>query len=336
MTVLILGGSGFIGAPLVRRLQARGEAVVVAHRGHKAPPPGTEAVLLNRADPGAAVSAARACGASTVIDLIAYAEADTLPLLSALAGEIDRYVLVSSADVYRNYGGLHGREAGEPTPGLLAEDAPLRTSRHPYRRTSPRAADDPERWMDDYDKIPLEAAALAAPGLNAAVVRLPMIYGPGDRNRRFGWLIRPMAEGRPYIILDEAWARWRTSYGFVDNVADGIACAASHPDAAGGTFNVGPTDAPDHLTWAARFAEALDWSGEIRLAAQGEAPMSGALKGLDLRFSLATDTARIRRALGYTEPTPPGEALARTIADELARVRPTYLARLYAAEDAMA
>ena len=332
MTVLVLGGSGFIGAPLVRRLLARGGAVAVLHRGGSQTPPGAEAVLAHRADVQALKQAVAGRSVRTVVDLLAFTEADILPVIEALSGLIDRYVMVSSGDVYRNYGGLQRLETAEPVLGPMGEDAPLRSRLYPYRKGELRDPGDPDLWMDDYDKIPLEAAARAS--LPTAIVRAPMVFGPGDKNRRFGWLIRPMAEKRPFILIDEAWARWRTSYGFVDDVAEGIAVAALHPDGAGEVFNVGPAEAPDHLAWAKRFALALGWDGEVRTASAGQAPMSRALAGLDLRFPMRTDTRLIRDRLGYDEPTALEDALARTIEDELARPRPSHLDRQYAAEDA--
>jgi hypothetical protein len=110
------------------------------------------------------VAAVRELGADTVIDLIAYTQADTLPLLDALSGQVARYVMVSSVDVYRNYEGLHRKGRPSPIWDRLTEDAELRASRFPYRLAKPRPASDPQAWMDGYDKIPLEAAARAPVG----------------------------------------------------------------------------------------------------------------------------------------------------------------------------
>jgi nucleoside-diphosphate-sugar epimerase len=185
MGVLVLGGTGFIGAPTVARLLGDGVETAVGHHGARPVAAGATSVVVDRNDPAAVLAAVRETGADTVIDLIAYTAADTLPLLDALSGAIARYVLVSSVDVYRNYEGLHRK--GRPTPiwDRLTEDAELRASRFSYRLAKPRAAGDPQAWMDDYDKIPLEEAARAAAGFETTILRLPMVFGPGDRQRRF-------------------------------------------------------------------------------------------------------------------------------------------------------
>jgi nucleoside-diphosphate-sugar epimerase len=321
MGVLVLGGTGFIGAPLVARLLADGVETAVAHHGARAVPAGTRSVVLDRGDPAAVVAALRETGADTVIDLIAYTAADTVPLLDALSGQIARYVLASSVDVYRNYEGLHRK--GRPTPiwDRLTEDAALRASRFPYRLARPRPTGDPQAWMDDYDKIPLEAAARAAGGLEATIVRLPMVFGPGDRQRRFSWAIRPMAQRRPRIVIPHPWASWRATFGYVDDVAAGIALAALHPRAGGETYNLGRSNTPTNIAWAASFAEHLNWPGDVELSHPDVArgALAKAVSGLDLSYPLFIDNAKIRRRLGFVEVTDFEEALARTVADEMGR-----------------
>jgi nucleoside-diphosphate-sugar epimerase len=321
MSVLVLGGTGFLGAPLVARLLADGVETSVAQRSARPVAAGARSVVLDRGDPAAVVAAARALGADTVIDLIAYTQPDTLPLLDALSGQIGRYVMASSVDVYRNYEGLHRK--GRPTPiwDRLTEDDALRDSRFPYRLAKPRAAGDPQAWMDAYDKIPLEAAARAATGFEATILRLPMVFGPGDRQRRFSWAIRPMVQGRRRFVIPHPWASWRSTFGYVDDVAAGIALAALHPRAAGETFNLGRTNTPTNLAWAVSFAEHLNWPGEVQLAHPDVArgALATSVAGLDLTYPLFIDNAKIRRRLGYSEVTDFDEALARTVADEMAR-----------------
>lgn len=314
MTILVLGATGFIGAPLVRALRAGGEEVVAVSRGGG----GVGGVACDRGDAASVLALVNASHVRTVVDLLGYTEDDTLPLFEALGGRVERYVLASSMDVYRNYEGLHRKAAPDPILEPLNECSPLRATRHPYRAQPPRAGNDPEVWRDRYDKIPLEEA-LRRSDFQNTIARLPMVYGPGDRQRRFRWAIRPMLRKRPHVTIDPGWAAWRTTYGFVGDVAHAMAHVACHPAAADRTFNLGEPEPPDHAEWLARFARSLGWRGAVRL--EPAAP-GGPLAALDLAYPLVADTRAVRGTCDWREPTPLEEALERTIADERARENP--------------
>ena len=304
---MVLGATGFIGPALAASLESLGhEPVCVSRRGEAG-------VAADRSDAPAIGRLAREVGADAVVDLLAMVAATTEPLLDALAGHVGRYVLVSSGDVYGQYGALHRLEDTGSPLATLHEEAPLRRRLYPYRTEPRRPAGDPDAWLDDYDKVPIEDAVRARPELAGVIVRLPMVYGPRDRQRRFAWAIGPMAAGRPVVEIDARWAAWRTTYGYVEDVALGLALAATHPAAAGRTYNVGAQDTADHATWAARFADALGWTGELRST---HAP---SLDTLDLDVPFLMDTGRIRRELGYAEPTGPRDAIRCTIEDEINR-----------------
>jgi nucleoside-diphosphate-sugar epimerase len=198
----------------------------------------------------------------------------------------------------------------------MTETAPLRTTRFPYRAQPRRPAVAPDAWMDDYDKIPLEAALLARPALSGVVLRLPMVFGPADRQRRFRWIVRPMLAGEGRLAADPAWLGWRTTYGYVEDVAHALATAATHPAAMGRAFNLGRRDVGDHRDWVERFAAVLDWVGEVAEAPAGPA---SPLAALDLGYPLIVDTGAFRAACAWREPTDFEDALTRTIDDERRR-----------------
>jgi nucleoside-diphosphate-sugar epimerase len=312
MTVLVLGATGFIGPRVVAALAAAGQEVIGASRGGGGP----QSVALDRSNAAAVAALVRERRVTAVIDLLAFTEADTIPLLNTLDGGVGRWVMASSCDVYRNYEGLHRKAAPEPILTSLDEASPLRTLSYPYRAEPRRPAGAPDAWMDDYDKIPLEAALMARPGLGGVVLRLPMVFGPADRQRRFRWIVRPMLAGEPRLAADPGWLRWRSTFGYVEDVAHALATAATHPGSGGRIFNVGRNDVGDHRDWIERFAAALDWRGEVTEARAGP---DSPLAGLDLRYPLIVDTRAFREACGWREPTDFEDALMRTVDDERRR-----------------
>jgi hypothetical protein len=68
-------------------------------------------------------SAVKSRRIESIVDLLALTEATTPRLLDALEGQIARYMLISSGNVYRNYGGLHRKEAVQPIPTAMDEEA---------------------------------------------------------------------------------------------------------------------------------------------------------------------------------------------------------------------
>jgi nucleoside-diphosphate-sugar epimerase len=166
-------------------------------------------------------------------------------------------------------------------------------------------------------------AVRAATGFAGTVVRLPMVYGPGDRQRRFGVKVWRLKDGLP-DPADGARAAWRTSYAHVTDVGEGIALAARHPKAAGRTYNIARPDAPTDGEWVGKLAAILglpvpQHAADQPLSADGE---SGRF---DPRFHLVLDSTRIRSELGFREVVEEDDGLRATIEDELARGRPPGL-----------
>jgi nucleoside-diphosphate-sugar epimerase len=318
MRLLIVGAGGFIGVPLARQLTSAGHEVIGLSRAVPKAFAGLhDHVRADRDDAPAVVAAVRSRRIESIVDLCALTEATTRRLLDALEGHIARYVLISSGDVYRNYGGLHRKETVQPIPAAMGEEAPLRTSRYPYRGAKSRSSSDPDRWLDDYDKIPIEANTMARPSIDWTILRLPMVFGPGDRQHRFGWLIRPLATGAKHIAVPQPFSQWQTSYGYVEDVAAGVALAATHEAASRRVFNLGMPQAPTHEEWVARFAAVIGWRGAIKFDSDPMSPLATKIKTLDLSFPLVLDTQRIRSELGFAEVIDERTALARTIEHEL-------------------
>lgn len=328
--ILVLGGTGFIGRPVVERLHRAGRSVAVFHRGHRGGdlPDEVGRILGDRRALADHAEALQGLGARVVVDVIAYTEAEARALVAALGDAVERIVLVSSQDVYRAYDRFRRAEDGPLEPVPYTEEAPLRDTRYPYRGQAP--SKDP--WIEQYDKILVEEIVRAAPPAGT-VLRLPMVHGPGDRQRRtLGYLAR-MDDERPAILLEEGHAGWRGTRGYVDDVAAGIAAAVLDERAAGRTYNLGEADPATEAAWVRAIGEAAGWEGEV-VAVPSDLWPAARARSYDWRQDLVADTGRVRDELGYAEPTPPGEGLERTIAWERDQGRPENApAPDYAAED---
>jgi nucleoside-diphosphate-sugar epimerase len=217
----------------------------------------------------------------------------------------------------------------------LTEDAPLRERLYPYRGETPRPANDPQRWADDYDKILVERAVLGTPALPGTILRLPMVYGPRDEQHRLFSYLKRMDDGRPAILLAEGLANWRWTRGYVENVAHAIALAVIDERAAGRVYNVGEETALSSVDWVRAIGRHADWMGDVRVTAPAHLPKHLA-GGTNTAQDLVTDSTRIRADLGYRELVGLDEALERTIAWERTnppeQVDPAQFD--YAAEDA--
>jgi nucleoside-diphosphate-sugar epimerase len=236
-------------------------------------------------------------------------ELDAQVVVDAFAGVARRIVAISSGDVYRAYGRIVGTEPGPPDPVPLREDSPLREKLYPYRGDTPRTQGDPERWIDDYDKILVERVVMGNGDLPGTILRLPQVYGPGDRQHRLFTYLEKMDNHDPTIALDEGTANWRWQRGYVENVADAIALATMDERAAGRIYNVGEPDALTEQEWIKQIGQAAGWVGEVVIV-----PRKQLKTTYDTNQHMVYDTSALRGDLGYVELVPQDEALRRTIA----------------------
>jgi nucleoside-diphosphate-sugar epimerase len=243
--------------------------------------------------------------------------------------------MLSSIDVYRAVGVSHGTESGPPQEVPLTEESELRRNLHPYPPEAMQVLRKTFPWVtDDYDKIPAERLVLNDPELPGTVLRLPMVYGPGDRLHRFYPVVKRIADGRRHIIFAEPLAAWHSPRGYVENVAAAIALAATDDRAERRIYNVCEEPSFSELEWSRKIAGAMRWEGEfVTLPVEQTPPHLMKLGNAAQHWTASS--ARIRHELGFKEPVAIDEAIQRTIRWELANPPDDALAQFdYAAEDA--
>jgi len=306
MRVLMLGGTSLTGPYAVRRLHALGHEVTVFHRGdHEAEfPPEVRHVHGDFSDPPSAILDP---APDVVVHMWAMTQKDAESFVRRFRGVAGRAVVISSGDVYRAYGKLQRRETGPPDAVPLAEDAPLRESRYPYRDKAPGA----DHWMERYDKILVERIVMRQRDLPAAILRFPAVLGSGEHRRFQRWL-QPMLRGAAELRIQDSWAAWRWTHGFAEDVAESIVLAATNPGAAGLVYNVGERETPAMIERLEEFGRAAGWQGRMVRVPASELPEAERLPH-DFSHDIVYDTRRIREELGYKEVVPREESLRRTV-----------------------
>lgn len=341
MRILVIGGTGFVGPHIVRRLNEMGHKVIVAHRGEtEADLPTDVEHLHHPAFSGGYregfeqfAEEFKRFAPDVVLDMIPFTERSAQAVVQMFKGIAGRVVAISSMDVYRAAGRVNRTEPGpiEPTP--LTEEAPLREKLFPARGKTPREVN--LRWLDDYEKILVEQIMLNEPALPGTILRWPAVYGPGDaQHRLFGYLKR-MDDKRPAIILGEGLAKWHWSRGYAENMAEATVLAVTNTRSIGHIYNVAEQEALSEAEWVKRVATAAGWKGEVVIVPK-EQVRPWMEWGSNTDQDWVGDTTRIRQELNYKEIVPQAEALRRTVewerANPPAEINPDYFD--YAREDA--
>jgi nucleoside-diphosphate-sugar epimerase len=336
MRILLIGGNGFIGRPVVAALQQGGHALALFHRGATAAPSGVDQILGDRRQLSAYAADLTRFAPDVVIDLVMSSGAQAEELMTLFRGVAGRVVMLSSMDVYRAVGVSHGTETGPLQEVPLTEESELRRSLHPYSPESLQVMRQIFSWVtDDYDKIPAERIVMNDPELAGTVLRLPLVYGPGDPLRRFYPVVKRVVDGRRHIIFPQILAAWRSPRGYVENVAAAIALAATDERAARRIYNVCEEPTFSEVDWARKIAQEMHWEGEFVALPEDRTPPH-LLRPGNAAQHWAASSARIRHELGYEEPVPLTEAIRRTILWERDNPPATSLLAQfdYAAEDA--
>jgi nucleoside-diphosphate-sugar epimerase len=289
MRVLVIGGTEFIGRRTVELLTERGDDVLVVHRGQTEPEPvHGEHLHVARTDFATRKQEVGDFAPDAVVDTMALIAADVEMVLPHLPDV--PIVLLSSMDVYEAWQNIL-----DDAPATVAvpfdEDGPLRTVRYPYRGRYPD--------MDDYDKLDVEPAYLARRG---CVLRLGMVYGPRDPQRREEPVLRRVRAGRTRIPVGPGNLLLPRVH--VDDAATAILHALDRPEAAHGhAFNIAESRTYPMNGWIRAVLAAAGHEAElVRVPDQVLPPDLRLTRGVEQQFLASTAKAQIR--LGWRPADP--------------------------------
>ncbi len=289
MRVLVLGGTWFLGRRVVERLHERGDEVLCVHRGRSVPEPWVRVGHLrsDRRDLTHHVDEVREFAPDAVLDTCALTGGDVDAVLPALP-EVATVVL-SSQDVYQAFAGLRSGRCESPVP--LSEESELRGERYPYRGAGMSSV------PDDYEKLDVEQRWRAR---GATVLRLPLIYGPHDWQRREDVVLRRIRAGRRRIPVGPGTLLW--TKGHVEDVAAGV-LAALDAGLVSRTFNLGETSTWPVSTWLAQIAGVVPGGAEFVRVPEEALPADLALTAAVAQHLLVS-SRRAERELGWVPGDP--------------------------------
>jgi nucleoside-diphosphate-sugar epimerase len=315
MKILIIGGTGFIGPFVVRDLVDRGHEVAVFHRGNAKPalPDSVRRIVGDRNDLAKHQAEFERFSPDIVLDFLLSDGQQAQALMDMIRGLTGRVVVISSQDVYRAYEVLLKKTPGPLQELPITEESELRTLLHPYDREQLRRSQAAFSWVtEEYDKIPAERIIMGDGTIPGTVLRLPMVYGPGDPLHRFFATLKRMDDGRAAILIQEDVAKFIPPRGYVEDVAAATALATVSDCASGKIYNIASERNFSELEWARKIADAIGWKGSIvpvpadRIPAHLRMPVNA-------NQNWIVSSKRIRDELGFVEQVSLDGGIARTI-----------------------
>jgi nucleoside-diphosphate-sugar epimerase len=305
--VLVTGANGFVGRQLCSALAAAGYVVRAALRNNRPTPTGAaEQVTID--DLGSRTDWSKALeGVELVVHLAALAHAADSAADPAVYEEINangtaRLAAAAAAHgvrrlVYLSSVKVNGEERDDP---YHADDPP-----------QPQGPYGVSKWHGERHLW----QALSGTATQGAVVRSPLVYGPGVRanfQRLLGWI----EGGRP---LPFAALHNRRSLVSGWTLCDLLLRVLTHPAAVGRTWMVSDGEDLSTPELVMRIARAMGRQPRLlRVPPRLLLALGGLLgRGAEVRRlckSLTVDITPTRQQLDWTPPVPMDEALERTVA----------------------
>lgn len=207
-------------------------------------------------------------------------------------------VVLSSQDVYEAHAGLRGGVGVAAVP--LSEDSELRRKRYPSRGLGIDGV------PEDYEKLDVEERWLAR---EAAVLRLPLVYGPHDGQRREEPILRRLRAGRDRIPVGAANLLW--TRGHVDDLAAGVLAALDNRAADGLAVNLGEPRTRPVGWWLEQIVSAARSEAELVRVADHALPPDLAITAAPAQHLLVS-VSRAETLLGWS-PGDPATRIAESV-----------------------
>jgi nucleoside-diphosphate-sugar epimerase len=162
----------------------------------------------------------------------------------------------------------------------------VRANRYPYRGQAP--------GLDDYEKLDVEDVYLPR---GATVLRLPMVYGERDYQRREEFVLRRIRAGRERMPFGAG--QWLTCRVYVRDAGRAVRLALNHDDVAGEVMNVCEDRTYSMAMWTRMILDAAASKLELVRVADSALPEDLKFTGAMSQHILAS-ASKARSVLGWT------------------------------------
>jgi nucleoside-diphosphate-sugar epimerase len=311
LQILIIGGTRRCGPYLVEELLANDHSVVCYHRGQHNISFSDRAqhIYGDRRDYPAFKEQMAGIQADVVIDMMAADDADVRAVVESFSGRIQRYVCISSFEVYEAFEAAWNHiPSQQPVP--IPEDAPKRRDLHLYGE-GPR-----------YDKMLVEGETMRVHDSGAfpsTILRWPALYGPRDETPREWYYVRQALDGRAQIPIP-AGGQALYARGYLENMAHTAALAAENEMANGQAYNCADTIALSLKQIVQMIGEIMGHQWDIVSVPRELMPRMPQSQGLpyscdpyDIEPHMLLDLTKIRSQLGYGDLVSVRTAMENTV-----------------------
>ncbi len=228
-SILVIGGSGFVGSGLIPALVAEGHDVAVLNRGNN-PMQGTRQLVADRENAAQLQAVARTAGNfDAVIDTSAYNRNHTATAWSAFAKKTNHWIHLGSAAVYKETPGRHPNEK-DPIGGaaIWAEYGVEKSEADQY-------------LMENAGRVPV------------TILRPPYLYGPNNNNDRETFVWARALQDQPVIIPGDG--RTPIQFLHIDDLSDIVKAALRKRPPGVAVYNVAADERPTLSEWVSTVAE---------------------------------------------------------------------------------
>jgi nucleoside-diphosphate-sugar epimerase len=204
--ILILGGTRNLGHVTALALLDAGHAVTVLNRGETVDelPPDVERLRADRNETASMRSAIGSRSFDVILDNTTYTAKDAQQAVELFAGRAQRYVFISSGQVYLVRENLPRPFREQDYDGPTMAEPPTDSADHPS-------------WLYGVDKREAESV-FDASMLPVTTLRLPMVASERDQYGRIQGYIARLLDGKPLLIPEGKGLPLRHVY--VRDVAD--------------------------------------------------------------------------------------------------------------------